>query len=252
MALHESYETQVHVSRQGSGRIAMTPTEVVGLDLPPWLSAARTWFVTAWNAYGEPCTLAENLARTFDLRQAVIELRARHVGDVVTAPPDLSWVEDAMVVDGLDIGEAAALGRSFGQPAVSALGPGQLAIVPTGVRDDLRAVTLNAELREWSSGCPLRPGEAGTCQGDGGPWGSAAIHAAALWATHRSVVLPRLGCGVCLDGRSEHDPFSGRGAPSVLDQPALPSRYGGYSWTSASTTSCRDDGATFDVDGSDH
>jgi hypothetical protein len=230
----------------------MTPMAVLGQGPPPWLPSARTWFITAWNAHGVASPLARNLAQTLELRQAVIELEATQAGDVVSAPPDLSWVEDAMLVAGLDPGEATALGRAFGQPAITALGPGQLAIVPTGVRDDLRAVTLNAELREWSSGCPLRPGESGTCQGDGGPWGSAAIHAAALWATHRSVVLPRLGCSVCLDGRSEHDPFSGRGAPSVLDQPALPSRYGGYSWPSASTTSCRDDGATFGVDGSDH
>jgi hypothetical protein len=232
----------MHVSRDGDRRIAMTPKALVGHDLPPWLPDARAWFISAWNTHGIASTLAENLARTLDLRQAVIKLGASRAGDVVTAPPDLSWVEDAMVVDGLDSSEATALGRAFGQPAVTALGPGQLAIVPTGIRADVRAATLDAELREWSSGCPLRPGEAGPCHGDGGPWGSAAIHAAALWTTHRSVVLPRLGCGVCLDGRSEHDPFGGRGAAAVLNEPALPSRYGGFSWPAQTDHTARDSG----------
>jgi len=61
------------------------------------------------------------------------------------------------------------------------------------------------------------------------PYGSTAIHAAALWRAHRKVALALLGCGPCADG-SERIWGSPRGGTISLAEEIIGSRYGGYTW----------------------
>jgi hypothetical protein len=78
--------------------------------------------------------------------------------------------------------------------------------------------------------CPARyPAENNSkCTMVGGPYGSAAIHAAAIWSTTRAIFLKRLGCTPCNKGR-EH--IGGPGGEAILvREPHMPSRFGGFQW----------------------
>ena len=73
-----------------------------------------------------------------------------------------------------------------------------------------------------------RPGE--RCTVHGGPWTSGAIHAAAVWQSHRGLLTSLLGCDACADATGTvHGPSGGRGA-IMLSPLKIGSRHGGYVW----------------------
>ena len=81
--------------------------------------------------------------------------------------------------------------------------------------------------------CPMRVDDivGARCAMHGGPYGSRAIHASAIWASHRSVLLPRLGCDSCAGGTEPTlGPLGNTHGPILLRDLGLASRYGGYVW----------------------
>jgi hypothetical protein len=233
VALTESYAAQEHVSLRRGVRILVRGRldEVVPVQ-PGWFGLAK-WLISAWNPLGAPATRSANVARTerllADLRRA-----GGLVSDVLaTSPPDRSWVEDTVVVVGLEEEQVRDLARHYGQPAVTEWRDDRLRIVPTGLVTDLDEVTRRAVAEVRAATCPMRvddlDGE--RCAMRGGPWTSGSIHAASLWATHRRLLLERLGCDACGGGsRPTLGPLGAVVGPVDLHEPLLASRYGGYAW----------------------
>jgi hypothetical protein len=231
-ALHESFQTQRHISTR-SGRRTQT---YAGALLPPPPEDSRdpiiAWFLTAWNPLGRPSTLDENRSAHSAL-VATIEAAGGTVLDVVTTvPPDRSWLEETVRFRGFPGRKAIELAADFGQPAITAIGLDSLTIVPTGLHPGVDLVTHDYLVDPVTVHCPMNTDDepGARCTSRGGPWTSSSIHAAALWSTHRDLVVSRLGCDTCDAGGA---PIAGSsGAPQLLEPPALASRSGGYSWPS--------------------
>ncbi len=228
-----SYATQVHWRREGWTRWALRLGADDGARPDAPVTDAARWIVTAWNAVGRECLVVENARAQDRLRERVSDLGGRVVDVLVTTPPDRSWVEESLLVEGLG-GEdvARSVGRESGQAAVTAVLPDRLVVVPTGLVDAVRRHGGRREEVALPVTCPMRsddvPGE--RCVMHGGPWGSSAIHAALWWKVHRALLL-RLGCGPCDDGRGPTLGPLGRSYGAIpLSGLVLASRWGGYAW----------------------
>jgi hypothetical protein len=150
----------------------------------------------------------------------------------VAVPRDRTWFEGFSVVSGLDDEQAVDLACASGQPAAIRWDSDSLVILSSGLADDISTSTTGWQLESSKvSTCPVRKDAdpVGRCPNFGGPYGSTAIHAAALWRAHRKVALALLGCGPCADG-SERIWGSPRGGTISLAEEIIGSRYGGYTW----------------------
>ncbi len=229
--LHESYETQLHMWQRGAQRSVLR----TGALLPPPDPSSREpivlWLLSAWNGHGRPQTLRDNESANVALAEAIADAGGEVRDLVATVAPDHSWVEDSLLFTGIGPDVVHRLALEFGQPAFVAMGFGTVTIVPTGLRDDVHLVTLESEELTVDATCPMRSDAAssGRCVMRGGPWTSSSIHAAAIWSTHRELMLTRLGCAPCGGGT---EPILGgpTGRPVSLGDVFLPSRYGGYAW----------------------
>ena len=192
------------------------------------------WRVTAWNPLGDVCTLAHNTSRSDDLLQRLVATGVVVAEVLRTTPPDRSWIEDTIVFSGLDEAAVLAVAREFGQPAVTAWQDTFLTVVPTGLVDDIPLVTREVVVELQPRTCPMRIDdvEGSTCAMHGGPYGSRAIHASAVWKTHRDLLLPLLACDACEGGTQPTlGPLGKAGGPILLRDVGLASRYGGYVWS---------------------
>ena len=232
--LAETYATQEHTSlRRGMRAVvrarldetAPTPDEFYGIT---------KWFITAWNPLGEISSLEQNVERT-DHLVARINAETTVFGEVLaTTPPDRSWVEDTVVFAGGTVETMVAIGRACGQPAVTAWRDQYLTVYPTGLSDEITEVTREVIVELRPQTCPMRVDDldGARCAMHGGPYGSRAIHASAVWATHRGLLLPRLGCDPCADGTEPTlGPLGKVGGPILIGDIGLASRYGGYVWS---------------------
>lgn len=204
------------------------PETTAGALLPPPPEDSRdpifAWFLTAWNPFGRPCTLEENQEAQRRLLTTIEAADGVVLDIVTTVPPDRSWAEETA--------RAIELATDFGQPAITAIGLDSLTIVPTGLHPAVHLVTHDYRVDPVTWHCPIRTDDepGARCASRGGPWTSSSSHAAALWSTHRDLLVPRLGCEICDAGG---EPSTGsEGRPQLLEKPALASRYGGYSWPS--------------------
>ena len=128
--------------------------------------------------------------------------------------------------------------RETGQPAVIRWDAAGLSVLPTGLRSDIPASTTAWRLEPTEVvTCPVRrdADPAGRCTNFGGPYGSSAIHAAALWRAHRTVAVSLLGCGPCAGGREPIWGHPRTGSPLSLADEVIGSRYGGYTWRPTET-----------------
>jgi hypothetical protein len=244
----ESYMTQSYVWRGDAGVHVLRPdaradqTAADGAVSREGLSTADPvgvfWLVSAWNPNGRPSTERLHADRTADLQQRLISLGTRLVGELTALAEDRSWLEDVLVVTGISQVDVVTAAREAGQPTVVAwvtsADSGQLTLVPTGLRDDVTPRTRTYVEEVVPPTCPMRTDRAigERCSMYGGPFGSAAISAAALWQTHRQLLLDRLGCDACADGNG---PIAGHyGGGHVSNSPAsallLASRYSSYVW----------------------
>lgn len=148
----------------------------------------------------------------------------------MTLPPDRAWFEGAFLIRGLTRQEAISIGVEFGQGAIVEWQRGRLTLLPTGLLPDLDLVTRSASIRPAPDWCPVRDDErpGAFCVQIGGPYGSAAIHACAMFIKHHGVAIDLLGCGTCEDGRL---PDEQRQYPtSHADNVIIGSRHGGTFW----------------------
>lgn len=226
-----SYRSQLLVWRQGGRRYIVSPSDAeAGEVAHPW--GGPVLVVSAGNPHGEPRTLQQNAGEQQALAERVADLGGSVRGRVVAVPPDHGWAEEALVVSDLGQDEGRELASAFGQAAILAWDARHIRLVPTGA---LGAVTPS----EWAwvitdrpMTCPMRLDErpGATCTVHGGPWTSGAIHAAAVWQSHRALLTSLLGCDACADGTGAvNGPGGGRGA-IMLEPPRLGSRHGGYVW----------------------
>ena len=83
-------------------------------DAPSWAAEADCWAIlTAWNPAGQPHPQAFNAAAQRELQMA---LRGWPLIHGVNGEGE--WIEASLIVPGLRLGEALALGRRFGQAAL--------------------------------------------------------------------------------------------------------------------------------------
>lgn len=233
----ESYLIQQHTWRTEVGNV-VTRASVERPITPEEIEAAAPadhWLVTAWNPPGNRRSLSENERLNERLRSELAEQGASIEGVVATTPPDRSWVEDTLVVTGIREEAILEIARDHWQPAITALSPTTLTIVPTGILPGLRGGIALREDVVSPPTCPMRIDDEpdALCTMRGGPWVSASIHAALLWKVHRGLLLSRLGCVPCADGsRPTLGPLAKTGGPIAIrpDDLDLASRYGGYVW----------------------
>ena len=238
VALVDSYRTQQHVWQQGDVRMSvrLDPATVRRDDAPPPKHDEGTrWLITAWNPWTRPLTLDENEHATRTLIADVETFGGTVLAVAATTPPERTWLEDTLVVEGLLPDVVLALARGFGQPALTALTVDTWTVVPTGITDLPVLTGCPLTSTEPSSTCPMRTDNEpdGRCLLHGGPWTSSSIHASALWRAHRNLLLSRLGCTPCRDGQNPTlGPFG-----DVVGATRVPgthlvvaSRYGGYVW----------------------
>ncbi len=226
-----SWLSQRHLWLDDGERVWLEPSaETVGM---PELDRGTRWLLTGWNARGRHCSLSENDAAQAELTGQVLEHGAEVIRRVATVPPDGSWLEETLMVTGLDVWEAQELAAAAGQHAVSAWDGDVLLVLVTGPDGQQQRSARRCSLVRRARHCPMRLDDVdgARCFMWGGPYGSAAIHAASLWTSHRSLLLDWMGCDACQDGALPTlGPWGrARGAISVHDQ-LLPSRHGGWSW----------------------
>lgn len=233
----ESYLTQQHVWRSADGTVV---TRAAAAGRPSAADLAESeqpdrWLVTAWNPVGNRRTLAQNEAANDRLARDVEAAGGQVHAVVATVPPDRSWVEDTLVVSGLDEDALIAIALDYWQPAFAGLSPTTLTVVSTGLIPGLRRAVAMREDVVGSPTCPMRSDDepGALCTMRGGPWISAAIHAAAIWRVHRGLLLSRLGCRPCADGTRPTLGPLGKAVGPIEVRPNgldLASRYGGYVW----------------------
>ena len=231
--LAESYATQEHVSDRRGLRVIVRASLDEAVPTPTDFYLPTKWLVTAWNPWGEPSTPEENRVRTERLIGELRSAGALMSNVLATSPPDRSWVEDTVVSLGLHEEDVLRIARSAGQPAVTAWRDQFLTIIPTGLADGLEEVTRRVVVEARDRTCPMRVDDVADerCAMRGGPWTSGSIHAAAIWAEHRRLLLARLGCAACDDGaRPTLGPLGSMRGPVELAEPVIASRYGGYAW----------------------
>jgi hypothetical protein len=195
------------------------------------LSNAR-WLITAWNPVGRHCSLRENEGASQRLIARVVRVGGAIARTLATTPPTRAWLEDTLLVSGLDRPTVVGLAVEFEQPAVTAWTADALVILPTGLTGEVAPASLGWVEQIVPLTCPMRsddiPGE--RCILHGGPFISASMHAAAIWRDHRRLLTSRLRCEPCDDGRGPTLGPYGAGGVITLSDVLLGSRYGGYAW----------------------
>lgn len=228
-SVSRSYATQQYAFVWGGRRVLLRPSEerqhpVRGPRLP-------SYFLSGWHPLGTWSRYDECEAAHERLRRA---LRGVSRVPSVAIGRERPWFEQGFLVRGIDSQRAVEIGHAAGQGAVVAWTAGRLVVLPTGLFDDVEAVTLGAALLPAPAGCPVRTDEVpvGRCVRRGGPFGSAAIHAGALSQTHRELAIRLLGCAPCRDGwLPTWGTWGGTAGPILLSPVALGSRHGGAGWT---------------------
>jgi hypothetical protein len=233
IALADSYLRQRYRLRDASGHVLITPVDDVPRGnlhaiAPPVLDDAC--LLTAWSPNGEAGTWRK-FSDAQDSLEAELARTWGPVGRVTAVSADGRWFEPHATAVGLTDEEAIELATRNGQPIVLRWRNNTVHLIPTGLNPELTATTVHVQAyRLPGRTCPLRndnnPAE--RCVTWGGPFGSAAIHAASLWQHHRALGVRLLGCGPCDDG---HQACWGVGGQALsLANVLVASRYGNATW----------------------
>jgi hypothetical protein len=189
--------------------------------------------LTAWNQFGKPTQEVENLENNADLK-AHLEKRNLNPEPILTLASNFRWLEDAYLVKGLTFQEAEDIATAYGQLAFIILHDNKATLRLTtnasfmGLPRDYEETTYVNLTEVTYNHCPARypAADESKCTMVGGPFGSAAIHAAGIWQTTRNQFLSRLGCDPCSTQPAQ------RGGAILLHEPCMPSRFGGFQWES--------------------
>jgi hypothetical protein len=209
--------------------------EIKQTDEPDPNTNINGFIITAWNPFGKPTSESENLRLNEELREKLTK-KELSFEPIVTLASNWRWLEDSFLVTNIELEQAEKLATDFGQLAFVQLNGNEALIRLTRNAnfmnlDKKLLVITNITSKELTTfKCPARyPAENNSkCTMVGGPYGSAAIHAAAIWSTTRAIFLKRLGCTPCNKGR-EH--IGGPGGEAILvREPHMPSRFGGFQW----------------------
>jgi Protein of unknown function (DUF3293) len=185
----------------------------------------RTYsYISAWNPRGGAATFEENQDWHWDLVDDVENLGVEYL-DAVTMAQHGEWIEHGLALIDVDISVADELAKKYLQSA-------WIHIDSTwqvhSCAEDVEAASFS-----WSQEapgpvtCPVRNigAHVDRCVEIGGPWGSAAMEASAVWRHHRDIATNLLGCGVCGLVRDDEG-----GYPITLRTICLGSRHGGYAF----------------------
>ena len=209
--------------------------EIKQTDEPDPNTNINGFIITAWNPFGKPASESENLNFNDKLRET-LENKNLIFESIVTLASNWRWLEDSYLITGIEKEEAEKLATDFGQLAFVQLRGNEAIIRLTRNAnfmdlDSKLLVTTYIKAKELTTfKCPARyPAEDNDkCKMIGGPYGSAAIHASAIWSTTRTIFLKRLGCTPCNKGREQVGGPGGQ--PMLVREPHMPSRFGGFQW----------------------
>jgi hypothetical protein len=212
------------------GNLSLTETEEETED-----HNVNGFIFTAWNQFGQPTQEEQNLKQNEELKAFLDEKQFKYE-PILTLASNYRWLEDAYLVKGINNLDAENIATAFGQLAFVTLNENKAIVRLTtnasfmGLPRDTRLETFISTKEVTYNHCPARypAADENKCKMIGGPYGSAAIHASAIWSTTRAIFLKRLGCTPCNKGTQ---PVNGPGGgPILLNQPELPSRFGGFQW----------------------
>ena len=194
--------------------------------------------LTAWNKFGAPTEEQQNIEQNEELKQHLEERNLR-VEPILTLASNYRWLEDAYFVEGLTFQQAEDIATAFGQLAFITLEANKAIVRLTtnasfiGLPRETE-LTTNIQVTEVTfNHCPARypANDENKCTMVGGPFGSAAIHAAGIWRTTRKHFLTRLGCTPC--NTPAQTPSKPKDGAILVSEPDMPSRFGGFQWESA-------------------
>jgi hypothetical protein len=121
--MREAFERTTYLARLPDGRSVRIRVgkQCAALDELLASHGASTWcYVTAWNPGARPLAAAENAARHEELL-AALRLLGKPFFEGEGVPDDPGWEpERSVLVLGIALAEARALGRRFGQLAIVA------------------------------------------------------------------------------------------------------------------------------------
>ncbi|TWE10253.1 DUF3293 domain-containing protein [Rudaeicoccus suwonensis] len=182
---------------------------------------SRVHILTAWNPAGLPKTLQDNIS-------ADAELWSWEQDDdpspAVVYGTEHAWVEPSLALKDHTRSDALRDAHRFTQPVVLEWDSAGMRPLATGVVDvsGLDETPYPVVVEPAPLGCPMTVGFVGPCRSAGGPYGSRAINAAAMWQQHRALLVSAFGC-------ADQCPRSHGGA-IALENAYVPSRFGGWQW----------------------
>jgi hypothetical protein len=212
---------------------SLTPTTKASKDL-----GLNGVILTAWNKFGAPTEEQQNLKQNQELKEH-LEERDLKFEPILTLASNFRWLEDSYYVEGLTFQQAEDIATAFGQLAFITIDKNKATVRLTtnasfmGLPRETELAT-NLQLTEITyNHCPARypANDEKTCTMVGGPFGSAAIHAAGIWGTTRKQFLSRLGCTPC--DTPAKGPITPKDGAILVSEPDMPSRFGGFQWESA-------------------
>lgn len=181
-------------------------------------------YISAWNPDGKPSTLEQNQEQHEDL-VAYLDTRGIAWVPAATVGSANEWFEQGVVMVNIDPDVAYDLAWKYQQEGWIILGDSYQTVTRFAV-NEVQEFSLT-HLKPDAPLCPvMRVGfEGKACRMVGGPYGSAAMEAAAYWNLHRRIGTTVLGCGVC--GR-QRDVDNSCSPVIYLREMFIASRHGGY------------------------
>jgi hypothetical protein len=194
--------------------------------------------LTAWNKFGQPTEEQQNLIQNEHLKQHLEERKLKYE-PILTLASNFRWLEDSYLVEGLTFHQAEDIATAYGQLAFVILHDNKAVVRLTtnasfmGLPRDTELTTFVTMKEVGYNHCPARyqANDKTKCTMVGGPYGSAAIHAAGIWGTTRKQFVSRLGCTPC--NAKPNATVPPKDGAILVSEPDMPSRFGGFQWGSA-------------------
>lgn len=181
-------------------------------------------YISAWNPDGKPSTLEQNRELHQEL-VAYLDSLGITWFPAATVGGANEWFEQGVAMVNIDPDIAHDLAWKYQQEGWIVLDDGFQTVTRFAGNETQQFALVHLE--PPAPQCPvMRVGfEGQPCRMVGGPYGSAAMEAAAFWNLHRRIGTELLGCGVC--GR-QRDVDNSSSPVIYLREIFIASRHGGY------------------------